>query len=291
MNFEKLAEWFPEISIVKTAYGGSTKVEWVKVLGGTPKPPSVASAPRSPKEESKVKGLSHATATRMTHGPRGAQKSAGIQVPELTRSLVNRLRAAKKAQDSKKLLRGNELNMDAVESTVRKAIREQKAWHARGSYHEPLHVKYGPRVHFGTSRSRGDHIGIIGRGPAVHLYKNRVFVGKRRRGGEVDLDPESLKRVQRLLREAGTTRWRRLASKVTAPRQATKSAANRELMNRYGTSIPSEPNAKAQHMKELAEHYADRLRASVKPEPKDIKPKPVFGTDADRTSEFAKKHS
>lgn len=67
---------------------------------------------------------------------------------------------------------------------------------------EPLHVKYGPDVHYGVRRE-GPHFGIkVGR-KNVHLYADRIYI-QNEDGSGVDLPyltPEQAREVIALLQE------------------------------------------------------------------------------------------
>lgn len=72
---------------------------------------------------------------------------------------------------------------------------------------EPLHIKYGPKVHFGRGRY-GTHVAREGADGTEHLYKDRVFIGDARGGYGRKLYPEELEMVQDLIKTKSDTLYR-----------------------------------------------------------------------------------
>ena len=64
---------------------------------------------------------------------------------------------------------------------------------------EPLHIKYGPKVHFGRGRY-GTHVAREGADGTEHLYKDRVFIGDAQGGYGRKLYPDELEMVQDLIK-------------------------------------------------------------------------------------------
>jgi superfamily II DNA or RNA helicase/shikimate kinase len=88
---------------------------------------------------------------------------------------------------------------------LRQDIEAAKKGHTpfRGppSKNEPLHMKYGPAVHFGTGR-KGAHYGrATGPGVSEHLYKKRVFVGGKAGGYGRKLTPAEQAQVAHLFKK------------------------------------------------------------------------------------------
>jgi hypothetical protein len=65
-----------------------------------------------------------------------------------------------------------------------------KGKHGPPSKKEPVHIKYGTQSHYGESKRNGDHFGVKGMGPQIHLYKDRMYVGDKLRGTTTKLTPE-----------------------------------------------------------------------------------------------------
>lgn len=92
-----------------------------------------------------------------------------------------------------------------LEKAIREAAQKYKPSKARGTVGEPLHVKYGPDVHYGVGQ-HGTHIGVrTSKGDTAHLYRRRIYTGSAKKGIEFKLAPDEQKRADKIIRELRKT--------------------------------------------------------------------------------------
>ena len=69
---------------------------------------------------------------------------------------------------------------------------------------EPVHVRYGPAVHYGKSRRHGPHYArSLGGKRSIHLYRKRMYVGDARKGKSYSLSPEEQAEVAHVFAQHG----------------------------------------------------------------------------------------
>lgn len=92
-------------------------------------------------------------------------------------------------------------NLRDISKAVYEAAKKNKPKKGKGSRGEPLHVKYGPEVHYGVGRY-GTHLAVSPRGgDTAHLYRDRIYVGNSRKGKDIPLSKKEQRRAARLIRK------------------------------------------------------------------------------------------
>jgi len=80
---------------------------------------------------------------------------------------------------------------------IERLKKKRAAKRSPGSKYEPVHLKFGPRAHFGESK-RGPHYGLHTERGQVHLYPDRLWVGGAHKGSERGYSDEEALAVRAL---------------------------------------------------------------------------------------------
>lgn len=100
---------------------------------------------------------------------------------------------------------GTDRPFGGMEKAIRDAAAKYESKKERGSRGEPLHVRYGPDVHYGVG-THGTHLGLrTPSGDTAHLYRNRIYTGDSKKGTTVRLSPAEQQRADQLIRELRRT--------------------------------------------------------------------------------------
>ena len=123
-----------------------------------------------------------------------------VTVQTHTRKLKNGKRVEIKGHSRQSGTSKRKVNLSELEGIVHKALAKYEKKQSYGTRNEPVHIKYGPRVHFGLGR-HGAHYGIYGKGDAVHLYRDRIYVGNAKKGESIKITPEQSERIVALFKK------------------------------------------------------------------------------------------
>lgn len=147
------------------------------------------------------------------------QKKKSTEVARHTRKLKSGKRVEVKPHTRRKSgkleERYPEIKFKRQTGRIREALK-MKARRGYSTQNESLHIKYGPKVHFGVGR-HGAHFGVYGKGPATHFYQDKVYVGNAKKGKTYTLSKEQRQRVAKLMQDrkkqsmSKTASWSRVA--------------------------------------------------------------------------------
>lgn len=133
----------------------------------------------------------------------GPNKSGPSNVARHTRKLKSGKRVEVKPHTRRKSgkleERYPEIKFKRQTGRIREALK-MKARRGYSTQNESLHIKYGPKVHFGVGR-HGAHFGVYGKGPATHFYQDKVYVGNAKKGKTYTLSKEQRQRVAKLMQD------------------------------------------------------------------------------------------
>jgi len=131
-----------------------------------------------------------------------------------------------------------------------------KARRGYSTPNEPLHIKYGPKVHFGVGR-HGAHFGVYGKGPTEHFYSDRVHVGGAKKGTTYQLTPGQKKEVKGLMKKRDSLRLKKTALAQVVPGRKAISTKEMAKIAGFGGALLDylrayRPQSKA--LQRLADH-------------------------------------